>query len=297
MYNYIGDNMKKEIILLSKLGFCYGVKHSLKITLDTVENNNSIKPLHLLGRLVHNQTINDILDKKGFIIHQHKTRLEMLDDINSGTVITTAHGVGIDVLDKIKKKNLNYIDATCPNVRKVYNKIIDKINSGYAILYICNKHHPEAEAVNSFSKDIYLLDSSDTIPIIKNKPLVLFNQTTATISEIELVKNKVLDIYPNIEIIDILCQETINRQKELSYILKKNPDSYVVIIGDKKSNNTQCLYDVATKLCDNVIYILDEKEKDLNLVINSNINKVVIASGTSTPIEVINKVIDKIKTH
>ena len=101
MYNYHGDNMEKEIILVSKQGFCYGVRHSLKIALDTLENTNIKRPLHLLGRLVHNQTINDLLDKKGIIIHKNNTRLKMLDEIDSGTVITTAHGVGIDVIDKI----------------------------------------------------------------------------------------------------------------------------------------------------------------------------------------------------
>lgn len=289
--------MEKEIILVSKQGFCYGVRHSLKIALDTLENTNIKRPLHLLGRLVHNQTINDLLDKKGIIIHKNNTRLKMLDEIDSGTVITTAHGVGIDVIDKINSKKLEFIDGTCPNVKKVYTKIKDKIDQGYTIFYICNKKHPEAEAVSSFSNNIYLLDSTDSIPLINNSKLVLFNQTTATINEIALVKNKVLDIYPNIEIIDTLCQETINRQKELSYLIKKNPNSYIIIVGDKKSNNTYCLYEIAVKLCDNVIYILDDTEDDLNKVINSNINKVIIASGTSTPIEIVNKIINKIKLY
>ena len=78
-------------------------------------------------------------------------------------------------------------------------------------------------------------------------------------------------------------------------ILSKNNNVYVIIVGDKKSHNTNSLYEIAIKYTNNVIYILDDSDKELNKVINSNLNTVVIASGTSTPIEIVNKIINKIK--
>lgn len=287
--------MKKEVILVSKQGFCYGVTRSIQIALDVVENNNENKEIHLLGRLVHNQTISDYLSSLKINIHQEKTRLEMIDTIDSGIVISTAHGIGNDVYKKINEKELDFIDATCPNVKYVYNLIKNKLHENYSILYICNKFHPEAEAVKSFSDRVYLLDNTDNIPNNINGKILVVNQTTVNVDVIKNVTNKILNKYPNIEILDTLCKETIYRQKELDEILSKNNNVYVIIIGDKKSHNTNSLYEIAIKHTDNVIYILDDKDEDLNKVIASNLNTVVIASGTSTPIEIVNKIIDKIK--
>lgn len=287
--------MKKEVILVSKQGFCYGVTRSIQIALDVVENNNENKEIHLLGRLVHNQTIGDYLSSLRINIHQEKTRLEMIDTIDSGIVISTAHGIGNDVYKKINEKELDFIDTTCPNVKYVYNLIKNKLHENYSILYICNKFHPEAEAVKSFSNKVYLLDNTDNIPNNINGKILVVNQTTVNVDVIKNVTNKILNKYPNIEILNTLCKETIYRQKELDEILSKNNNVYVIIIGDKKSHNTNSLYEIAIKHTDNVIYILDDKDENLNKVIASNLNTVVIASGTSTPIEIVNKIIDKIK--
>ena len=78
--------MKKEVILVSKQGFCYGVKRSIQIALDTINNNSENKEIHLLGRLVHNQTITDYLSDLNIKIHKEKTRLEMINSISSGIV-------------------------------------------------------------------------------------------------------------------------------------------------------------------------------------------------------------------
>ena len=287
--------MKKEIILVSKQGFCYGVTRSIQIALDTIDNNTSKQEIHLLGRLVHNQTITDYLSKLKINIHQEKTRLDMVNSISSGIIISTAHGIGNDVYQKINEKKLKFIDATCPNVKFVYNLIKNKLNENYTVFYICNKLHPEAEAVKSFSDNIYLLDDFDEIPSNINNKIVVVNQTTVNVDTIKNVTNKILNTYKDIEILDTLCKETIYRQKELNEILSNNKDSYVIIVGDRKSHNTNSLYEIAIKYTNNVIYILDDQDNELSKVINSNLKTVVIASGTSTPIEIVNKIVDKVK--
>lgn len=287
--------MKKEVILVSKQGFCYGVKRSIQIALDTINSNSENKEIHLLGRLVHNQTITDYLSDLNINIHKEKTRLEMVNSISSGIVISTAHGIGKDVYKRINEKELEFIDATCPNVKYVYNLIKNKLNENYNIFYICNKLHPEAEAVKSFSNKVYLLDNGDEIPRNITDKILVVNQTTVNADVIKNITNKILDIYPNVEILDTLCKETIYRQNELNDILSKNNNVYVIIVGDKKSHNTNSLYEIAIKYTNNVIYILDDSDKELNKVINSNLNTIVIASGTSTPIEIVNKIINKIK--
>ena len=108
---------KPNIIKLEKQGFCYGVRRAIKIVLEAVENDKIKKPIYLLGNLVHNSHIDELLKSLNVIVVEGEIRLTMLDNIPDGsTIVFSAHGVSQVVKDKAINKSMFIIDTTCPHV-------------------------------------------------------------------------------------------------------------------------------------------------------------------------------------
>ena len=139
-------------MIINKLkpqGFCGGVNKALK-TLDEIINNPSTtKPIYMLGSIIHNEHIINEYKEKGVIIidDKYKTRLELLDNINQGTVVFSAHGVSPKVYQKALDKGLNIVDTTCSNVSIIHSRIKEHLANNYTCIYIGNNHHPECEGI------------------------------------------------------------------------------------------------------------------------------------------------------
>lgn len=275
--------LDKNIILLKNCGFCYGVNHSIKIVLDTLNNKKTPRPIYLLNSIVHNKFVNDYFIKKGIIILEGKSKLELLDQIKCGTVIFSAHGVGDNIKDKAMQLNLNIVDATCPFVEKSYQLIKEYLFNDYYILYIGKQNHPETEAVLSFSKNVMLISNLD-FKIPKNVHLAIAHQTTMSDYDVNEIYQKVKDEVDDITVLPMLCNETQKRQHQLLNYLENNDltNALVIIVGDHKSNNCTKLYELGIRYTPNTIFIYDYNElKNYDLTIY---DKFIISSGTSTPI-------------
>ena len=154
-----------EVVSITPRGYCKGVVRAITIAKKASQQK---QPIYILGMIVHNQYIVNALERLGIqtIDHKGKTRLELLDEINEGTVIITAHGASDLVFEKAKNKGLHVIDASCLDVIKTHDLIKEKISLGYEILYIGKQGHPEAEGAISIDEDkIHLI----------TKPFIIFN--------------------------------------------------------------------------------------------------------------------------
>ena len=127
-----------QVKAITPRGYCKGVVRAIEIAKNA---QNEQQPIYILGMIVHNQYIVDALKERGIqtIDIPDQTRLELLDQIQHGTVIVTAHGASEQVFEKAKNKGLNVIDASCLDVIKTHDLIKEKLNERYDILYIGKK--------------------------------------------------------------------------------------------------------------------------------------------------------------
>ncbi len=265
-----------EINILNPHGFCQGVNRAIDMALK-IKNNN--KKIYSLGSLIHNKEMIKKLNEHNIITLNDKiSRLEMLDNIDNGIVIITAHGVSPDVLEKAKSKNLEIIDATCPYVTMTHSNIEKYLNDGYDVYYIGTKGHPECIGAIGISNKIKLISSLNDIKNIefKNKSFII-NQTTLSIYDIEEYYNEILKKNPNVVINNTICKATTQRQKA---VLEANKVDLTIVVGDKLSSNSKKLYELALKKND---AILIETIDDILNYDFSNIKSVNITSGASTP--------------
>ena len=139
-------------------GYCKGVVNAIKLAKQTRTENPDDK-IYILGMLVHNSFVSDELASLGIVTldDSFKNKEELLDEVNEGIIIFTAHGISDKIKNKAAAKDLRYVDATCVDVLKTQNIIRDHLDEGYEIIYFGKKKHPEAEAVLSISDKIHLV--------------------------------------------------------------------------------------------------------------------------------------------
>ena len=285
-----------EIQKVIPSGYCKGVVNAIKLAKDTKEKHPD-ENVYVLGMLVHNSFVSDELSSLGIITldDTNTTKEELLDQIDEGIVIFTAHGISDAIKEKAKEKGLQYVDATCVDVLKTQNIIRDYLKKGYDVIYFGKKKHPEAEAVLSISDRIHLVSDETSLRELNldNDRIFLTNQTTMSYLELEDLMKIARDLYPDIVIEGEICNATSSRQLAISQL---EDCDVLYVVGDVKSNNTAKLVDVGIKHgIKKVLLIQSYQDIDINDI--KGADKVCVSAGASTPPSLINEVIDYLRTE
>lgn len=282
-----------KVIKITPRGFCFGVVSALKIAVDAAYDPTLPRPIYILGNIVHNHFISEALTEIGLITieDKSKTRLELLDLIDTGTVILTAHGVSEAVIEKAHQKELYLINATCKFVNKTNDYIKEKINQGFDVIYIGKKNHPEPEgAVGINPEKVHLIENSDDIKqlIINNSKIAITNQTTMSCWDVEKLAKEIKNIFPMSEFLNEICNATQIRQEGI--INKAKTADVTIVVGDPLSNNTNKLAHISEKIAKTKSYLIENVE-DINPEWLKGCKTVAVTSGASTPTAITNEVI------
>src|SRR5690554_889358 len=282
-----------KVIKVTPRGFCVGVINALKIAINAANDDSLPRPIYVLGNIVHNHFISEALDKLGLITIENKlkSRLELLDSIDRGTVIFTAHGVSEAVIKKSHEKGLHLINATCKYVNKTNNYIKEKLTRGYEVIYIGKKNHPEPEgAIGINPEKVHLIENINDLEnlTINSSKLAITNQTTMSFWDVEKIASKIKKIYPHAEFENEICNATQVRQEA---ILKKAINADItIVVGDPVSNNTNKLALISETKVNTKAYRVENIE-DINPEWLKNCKTVAVTSGASTPTAITNEVI------
>ena len=275
-------------------GYCKGVVRAINIVRKAA--NSSQRPLYILGMIVHNEYIVNALKELGAVTVEDasKTRMELLDSINEGTVIITAHGAGEQVMIKAKEKGLNIIDASCLDVIKTHDLIKQRLLEGYEILYIGKKNHPESEGAMMIDSDhMHLItEKKDLLSLDPSIKYLITSQTTMSLFDVYELCEYAKKILPNLIVEQEICNATRIRQEAIS---KMDPDIDIVfIVGDPHSNNTAKLASIAKNKAGKETYMIESIE-DLKIEWLEHKHHAAVSSGASTPTSLTNQVIDFLK--
>ena len=284
----------KNLVKFKEQGFCYGVSRSIEIVNKILDNPNTKKPIFLLGSLVHNKHVNDLFLEKGVLILDGCSRLEMLDKIDKGTVIITAHGASQNVFSKAKSKNLDIVDATCPYVTKTVEVIKEYVSKGYNLAYIGKMNHPEVEAIIDDIPCATIIEDGKEIPLLSKNKYILAHQTTLSDYDVNQMQNKIMKKYSNVELLKQICIFPQKRQEEINEHKFPKDSNIAIVVGDNKSNNATKLKELLIRREMGDVVMLNEVV-DLNEINFEKYNNIYIASGTSTPMDLVERVYNKIK--
>lgn len=279
-----------EIKRVVPSGYCKGVVNAINIVKKTKEQYPD-ENIYILGMIVHNSYVSKQMEDLGVITLEdpNLSKEELLDTIDKGVVIFTAHGISDKIKQKALDKGLICVDASCVDVLKNKDLIKSYLDKGYDVVYFGKKKHPEAEAILSLSNNIHLVSNISDIDNlnISNDNLFITNQTTMSYLEVEDMLKLIKDKYPTCIIQKEICNATSSRQLAITNI--KDGD-VLYVVGDVKSNNTNKLKEIGSKYFKKVFLISNYKEINKKDLVNEN--KIYVTAGASTPPILIDEVID-----
>ncbi len=279
-----------KVIKAKTAGFCFGVKRAVDTVYKQVDTCNG--PIYTYGPIIHNEEVVKDLESKGVVVLRTE---EDLDNIFEGTVIIRSHGVKKRIYDKLETKGIRVVDATCPFVKKIHNIVQKESAAGKYILIIGNPDHPEVIGIRGWAGEhaevIQNADDIEKIDFSKKEKICVVSQTTFNYNKfkdlVEIIKKKSYDII----VLNTICNATKERQTEAESIAE-SVDA-MIVIGDKHSSNTQKLFEICRKACNNTYYIQTLDDLDLNQL--GSVETVGITAGASTPNNIIEEVQNNVR--
>jgi 4-hydroxy-3-methylbut-2-enyl diphosphate reductase len=269
-------------------GFCFGVVYAIDMAEEILAEDGY---LYCLGDIVHNDEEVERLKAMGLRIIDHTE----LASLQNEKVLIRAHGEAPETYKIALENNITLIDASCPVVLKLQNRIKTSYDNNEKILIFGKHGHAEVVGLQGQTngdamvfQDITELDDAD-LPA----SFTLYSQTTKSMEKFYNVKEQLLSRGYEVKANDTICRQVSNRDKDLpAFAAKFNK---VVFVSGKKSSNGKVLYEVCRKHNPNTYFVSSLSELDRSMFEPGD--KVGIAGATSTPMWLMQQVKAELESY
>jgi len=271
-----------EIILARHAGVCFGVKNALETVGKFTGHSEKV---YTLGPLIHNRQVVEKLKDEGIEV------IESLDQKDSGIVIIRSHGVPPEIYYQADEKGIKVVDATCPFVKKIQNKVKEYYSKGYQIIIVGDKKHPEVKGVNGWcGYSAVIVNSVSGAKAIEHfDKICVVAQTTITHQLWNDVKEVLQKKGGEVKFFNTICSATHLRQQAAMELAEKA--DAMIVIGGFHSSNTQKLYKLSKEICQNTYHI--ETVDGLPDDIIKDVKIIGVTAGASTPDWIIKEVVGR----
>lgn len=272
-------------------GFCFGVKRAVETVYERAKNSDAA-PIYTYGPIIHNEEVVKDLENQGVIVLRTEQELEQL---TGGTVIIRSHGVAKYIYEKLEKKKIQIVDATCPFVKKIHRIVSRESAAGKQIVIIGNPKHPEVEGIRGWAgEQVFVVETKEdaaSLVLDSARAVCVVAQTTFNYNKfqdlVEIISKKSYDV----SVLNTICGATRERQTEARSIAEEV--DAMIVIGDKHSSNTQKLFEICKGACKDTYYIQTLDDLDLNQL--GSVETVGITAGASTPNNIIEEVQNNVR--
>lgn len=280
-----------KVYLAQPRGFCAGVDRAIAIVERALIVHGA--PIYVRHEIVHNKYVVHTLNEKGAIF------VNEISEVPDGSVLVfSAHGVPKAIEEEARSRDLKIYDATCPLVTKVHAEVAKMYRSGYQIVMIGHKGHPEVEGtVGQVPTEIEVIERPEQVSELQAADpdkISYVSQTTISHDESKEVIRALKDRFPNIvepKKADI-CYATQNRQDAVKLLAKDV--ELVLVVGSRTSSNSNRLREVAERV-GTPAYLIDGAD-ELNEDWFKGVEKVGITAGASAPEILVEEIIERLYT-
>ena len=275
-----------KVQLAKTAAFCFGVKRAVDTVYQQVEENKDCK-IYTFGPIIHNDEVIKDMQAKGVTVLEGE---EDLPKAKNGIVIIRSHGVPKRICDRMDELGIQYVDATCPFVKKIHKIAMEKAEEGAFLVVIGNPVHPEVEGIMGWAGEdaavISTAEEAEHLTVPEDRKICVVAQTTFNYNKfkelVEIISKRRYDI----SVLNTICSATKERQTETARIADRV--DAMIVIGDNRCSNTQKLFEICKNACNNTYYI--QTLDDLNVNQLRSVESVGITAGASTPNNIIEEV-------
>jgi len=270
-----------DVTIDNDSGFCFGVVYAIDMAEEILEEDGY---LYCLGDIVHNDEEVSRLKLKGLKIINHEDLL----NIRNEKVLIRAHGEAPETYRLALENNITLIDASCPVVLKLQNRIKNTYDSKEKVLIFGKHGHAEVIGLQGQTnnealvfQDIAELDNVD-LP----QKITLYSQTTKSTDKFYEIKDELINRGYDVKANDTICRQVSNRYEDL----RKFVVGYdkIVFVSGKKSSNGKVLFEVCKQFNPNTYFVSSEEELNSEMFVPGD--RVGICGATSTPMWLMDRV-------
>ena len=279
-----------NVELAKTAGFCFGVKRAVDTVYQQIEQYRGEK-IFTYGPIIHNEEVIKDLRSHGVEVLNDEEELKTAD---ADVVVIRSHGVAKYIYDIMEERGITCVDATCPFVKKIHKIVAEKSAEGSYIVIVGNGEHPEVQGIRGWAGEqvtvVQTPEDAERFELPdKDQKVCIVAQTTFNYNKfkelVEIISKKRYDIV----VLNTICNATKERQTEARQIAARV--DAMVVIGDKRSSNTQKLFEICKEECLNTYYIQTLDDLDINQL--RSVETVGITAGASTP----NKIIEEVQNN
>lgn len=263
-----------EVNIDKDSGFCFGVVYAIDMAEQILEEDGY---LYCLGDIVHNDEEVARLKAKGLRIIDH----DVLPQLSNEKVLIRAHGESPETYKTALEHNITLIDASCPVVLKLQNRIKTSYDDQEKILIYGKHGHAEVIGLSGQTNNeaIVFQDMAELDTLELPQKFTLYSQTTKSTDNFYAIKDALLARGYEVKANDTICRQVSNRYADLDAFARKY--DVIIFVSGKKSSNGKVLFEVCKKANPHTYFVSDVAEIEREWLQAGQ--KVGICGATSTP--------------
>ncbi len=278
-----------EIERASEMGFCFGVRRAIDMLRRAAREHGSVEAL---GAVVHNHQVVSDLARSGVGI------VDGLEQVTGQVVAVPSHGAGPDVLECIKERGLQLVDATCPIVHSAQRAAHKLASAGFMVVIFGDADHPEVNGVLAWCQGRGVVTTDPDISKMVNPlppRLGILPQTTQTPARfaefVSRVTSATLGKLRELRVVNTICDATRKHQAAALELARRV--DIMVVVGGHHSANTRRLAEVCAAAGVDTIHVETAAELDSQRL--QGVRRVGVSAGASTPDQAVDEAISRLE--
>ena len=274
-----------KILLAKDAGYCFGVRDAVNLAYDTAKKHGDV---YMLGDIVHNESVVADLSKAGAKV------VKNIDEVPDGKpILFRAHGTSVETWKNAQSKDMNIIDATCPLVEEIHDEVKKLSKDGRKIIVIGDHGHDEVVGIASQVSDAIIVSNiEEAMRLRKMKKAGVVSQSTQTIENVQKIISIIMTKVYDLNFVNTICFPTKRNQNQIKDLAKQC--DVMIVIGSFTSANSKRLALLAEEINDRSYQVTNADEIKVEWF--NGAKTVGLSAGASTPDNIIDDVLNKIKT-
>jgi len=274
-----------KILLAKDAGYCFGVRDAVNLAYQTAKKEGEV---FMLGDIVHNENVVKELEESGVKV------VKNLDGVpENKPILFRAHGTVPDIWKESKKRVLDVVDATCPLVTEIHEEVKQLEAEDRKIIIIGDHGHDEVNGIKEQVKDALVVSSlKEAKKLRKMKKAGIVSQSTQMIENVQEIINILMTKVFDLRFVNTICFPTRRNHEQIKNL--SEICDIMIVIGSFTSANSKRLTELAKMRNERTFQVTCAEDLDIDWFQKSD--TVGISAGASTPDNIINQVLEEIKS-